>query len=445
MPTPDDLRRLLDSPNETLAVEYKSWLTVSDNAGKATLAKAAIAIANHGGGLIVLGMRAPAQDRGALASTPRPEDLRRYTQDDVNAAINRYADPPMHCELVFALHPQTGVEHAIVVVPSDLVTPVMSRRDCDGVITAQRCYVRKPGPRSEEPFTGEEWRTLIDRCVRAGRENMLDAIRHIVQGHAGATPQPDALAALKAFAADGFARWKSLIQPLPANDPARMSHGYRELAFEIRNVAPAPSLAELRRRLDVAGQTRLTGWHPFLSLDRQPFAPRIVDGLIEVWIGAPDEQRALHDAAHCDFWRAAVDGRLYMIRGFDEDIPDQRVPGTLFDLTLPVWRIAEPLLHVARLARLFEGDATIVMLGRYVGLTDRMLTSVDNRRHIIDGRRSADDEIELSFTATVAEIEDNLAELLHPVLRPLYECFDFFELPMNLVTEELAGLRRGRY
>ena len=260
MPTPDDLRRLLESPNETLAVEYKSWLTLNDNAGKATLAKAAIAIANHGGGLVVLGMRAPVLDRGALASTPRPADLRRYTQDDVNAAINRYADPTMHCELVFAPHPQTGVEHAIVVVPSDLATPVMSRRDCDGVITAQRCYVRKPGPRSEEPFTGEEWRALLDRCVRAGRENMLDAIRHIVQGHAGAAPPPDALAALKEFAADGLARWQLLVAPLPAEDPARLGHGYRELAFEVRNIAPAPSLVELRRRLDVAGQTRLTGW-----------------------------------------------------------------------------------------------------------------------------------------------------------------------------------------
>lgn len=133
-----------------------------------------------------------------------------------------------------------------------------------------------------------------------------------------------------------------------------------------------------------------------------------------------------------------------MIRGFEEDVPDRRVPGTLFDLTLPIWRIAEPLLHVARLARLFEGDATIVMLGRYTGLANRTLASLDNRR-LIDGGRSADNEFEFSLTASVAEIEDNLAELLHPALRPLYERFDFFELPLALVTEELNGLRRGRY
>jgi len=29
------------------------------------------------------------------------------------------------------------------------MVPVMSVRGCEGVIAAQKCYVRKPGPRSE--------------------------------------------------------------------------------------------------------------------------------------------------------------------------------------------------------------------------------------------------------------------------------------------------------
>ena len=58
----------------------------------------------------------------------------------------------------------------------------MSRRDCAGVIAQNRCDVRKPGPRSGEPTSQEEWRTLLNRCLRAGREDMLDAIRAIVTG-----------------------------------------------------------------------------------------------------------------------------------------------------------------------------------------------------------------------------------------------------------------------
>src|SRR5688572_29508284 len=109
MPTREEAVRLLAFPNETLSVEYKSWLSLADNHGRATLAKAAKALANHGGGVIVMGMRADESVGGALSSQPRPGGLTRYTPDEINATINRYADPAFHCELSFAPHPRTNV------------------------------------------------------------------------------------------------------------------------------------------------------------------------------------------------------------------------------------------------------------------------------------------------------------------------------------------------
>ena len=440
-----ELSRLLESPNETLAIEYKSWLSISENAGKATIAKAAIGLANHGGGIIVLGMRGDNQTGGALTSQPRPEGLRRYNQDDINGAINRYADPTINCELLFQRHTLTGTEHAFVVIPGNFATPVMSVRGCDGVIAAQRCYIRKPGPKTEEPFTSEEWRSLIDRCVRSGRENLLDAIRHIVQGNAGAAPKPDALSVVKGFAAETLERWQKLVAKLPKGNPALMEHGYRQLTFQIENVESAPNLVELKRRMSLAEQVRLTGWHPFLNLDREPFRPKIVNDVIEAWLGGDSDKRHLDDAAHCDFWRATADGRLSMLRGFEEDTGEKRPPGKAFDITLPVWRIAEPLLHVARLARQFGDTPSVTMLCRYKGLSDRSLVSINDHRTMYGTYKSADDESQFALTATVSEIEDNLAELLYPHLRKLYEKFDFFELPRQLVIEELERLRKGRY
>ena len=104
MPSPTDLLRLLEVANETLSAEYKDWLDLSENQGRATLAKAAIALANHGGGVIIFGMRKNEED-GPLISQPRPEAMARYNQDDINSATNRYADPEIHCELSFANHP----------------------------------------------------------------------------------------------------------------------------------------------------------------------------------------------------------------------------------------------------------------------------------------------------------------------------------------------------
>ena len=68
MPTTSELQALLEFPTEKTTVEYKSWLNLSENHGKATLAKAAIALANEGGGIIVLGMRENGAQGGAPGS-----------------------------------------------------------------------------------------------------------------------------------------------------------------------------------------------------------------------------------------------------------------------------------------------------------------------------------------------------------------------------------------
>jgi hypothetical protein len=54
-----------------------------------------------------------------------------------------------------------------------------------------------------------------------------------------------------------------------------------------------------------------------------------------IWI-VPRNSR---DSAHCDFWRAHPSGLLYQLRGYDEDSTDQVQPGTVFDVTLPIWRL----------------------------------------------------------------------------------------------------------
>ncbi|MCW5699435.1 MAG: hypothetical protein KIT00_06305, partial [Rhodospirillales bacterium] len=342
--------------------------------------------------------------------------------------------------------------HAFICIPGGMTVPIMSRRDCNGVISARRCYIRKPGPRSEEPHTAEEWRALLDRCVKAGRENMLDAIRLIVQGHAGAAPSEEARDTLNelhansdSFIVDAQRRWQELINPLPRDDAARMPLGYYELSFEILDVLPAPSLVELRRRLDAAKQIRHTGWGPFVSLHREPFEPQPFEGLIETWLGAPDDGRPLRTPAHCDFWRAHPDGRLFLQRGYDEDESEGVQAGSCIDVTLPIWRVGEAMLCVARFARSFDENPTFVVRCHYTGLQNRILTSIGHRRVMFDNYVCNDREATVETRAAATEIDDNLAEVLHPMLVPLYERFTFFELPMQIVIEETERLRQGRF
>ena len=120
-----------------------------------------------------------------------------------------------------------------------MTVPVMCRRTYEEIINQHRCYIRKPGPRSEEPFTAEEWRGVLERCVQARRENMLDAIRFIVHRPASPAPTEAVRNALETFGATARARWLELVEDLPENDDARMPHGRYEIEFEFIGVRNA--------------------------------------------------------------------------------------------------------------------------------------------------------------------------------------------------------------
>jgi hypothetical protein len=442
-----ELLALLDGPTETLSVEYKSWLNLGEPRDRAVLAKAAIAMANSGGGIIVLGMRE--QDDSPLMSTARPRNVTRYSPDDVNQAVNRFADPEIHCDLRFATHPETKVEQAYVRVPGNSI-PVMSRREHTGVIGARKCYIRKPGPRSEEPMNSEEWRDLLDRCVRARRDEMMNAIRLAVHGDAGHAPQPAAGEALRAFTSKAYERWRHLTQELPADDGARFPLGHYAFGFEILGGTGLSSLAELRNAMREASAVKHTGWGPFALAHRDVYEPQIKEGAIEAWFGANVQRMLGRDPAHTDYWRADAGGRLVLLRGYDEDGGHfGRTPGTVFDITLPVWRLGEAVLYVDRLARAFgeeDDDLSFLVQARYLGLQGRTLTHLEGRRMLLDTYKCAENEVTLDpRQITRAQVRENLVEVVHRMLAPLYERFGFFALPVTLVAEELARLQSGRF
>lgn len=444
MPSIDELHPLVAEPREDLAAEYKGWLNLTETNHKAVLAKAAIAIANHGGGYIIIGMR---DDRAQLVSVSRPDDIPASAQDAVNAAIQRFATPEFHCEVYVVPHPETGVVHPVIVVPGGMTEPVMSKRDCQDVIAQHRVYIRKPGPRSEEPQTGEEWRALLRRCVQNGREGMLDSIRAIVSGRVEPVALvPDAAVELHDFAEGGRRRWQELVADLPENDEARFPHGYYEMAFKLIGAEPAPTLVELRNRLQVAQRIRLTGWTTFLDMNRSEWAPYLHEDFIEAWVGRKVDREWLRTSAHCDFWRAARDGTLYTIRGYSEDgIPNKMPAGAAIDLTMPVWRVGEGLLFASRFAETFEGVEAIAIECTFTGLQDRYLTSVNGMRAMFGDRHSRTDTVTMVGQPTVLQVQDNLAEVMQALLSPLYERFDFFEAPFELFDTELNKLRGGRF
>ena len=441
MTSMEDLRPLVSEPMERLEAEYKGWLNLDDNRDKAVLVKAAIALANHGGGYIIIGM--PEDENKNPKSEPRPADCPTVTQDAVNNAIRGYAEPAFQCGLRSVPHLDSGVEHPIVIVPGTLKVPVISKSGRDP-LRQHACYIRKPGPVSEVPHTEAEWLALFNRCIRANQNEMLDAIRTIMSGAINMqTPKPDVLDEIRDYRDAAHSRWTDLVSALPSNHKSRFPYGFWDIGLSLVGAVPAKSLNELQNRMNVA-ECSFTGWPLFLALDRHELGPYAADNSIEAWVGRPVPTRVFDDPEHSDFWRVTLDGKLYSIRGYMEDGSTYySMPGQTFLATIPIWRLGEALLFAVRLAETFEEVNQVGIRYRFTGLNGRNLHF---RNHLgFPGRVCRTDNVEETALVAPQQIRDNLAEIVHSLLTPLYERFDFYQIPLQLVQNELREMQQRTF
>ena len=444
MPSVEELRPLVELPVERLEVEYKDWLDLRTEHGRATIAKHAIALANHGGGHIVLGFSEQADE---LASHHRPEEIPAITQDRVNGAIRRYCDPAFQCEMNIVNRSDTSVGHPVITVPGTISTPVMSKRDHSGVIRQHGCYIRKQGPRSEVPQTHSDWRSLLDRCVRATRADLLDSIRSIVVGQVEAPELGiDVQERLLDFCTDARNRWAELASNLPVQSPSRFPLGYQEIGVSLVGAAPIDRFNEVQRRLELArGATAFSPWPLFLEPRGTASREYIYGDSVEAWIGRPTAGRLFDEPSHSDFWRVSSDGNLYSIRGhFEDGIPQNAVPGKAFDIGATIRQVGEALVFARAWAETFDGVEQMTIRCRFTGLEGRTLLSLGRTTafHMVFQRVCHTDVVELQGQMTLQQVDDNMAEVCHTFLRPLYERFDFYELQLEAVQRVLHEMRR---
>src|SRR5262245_51390165 len=117
---------LLIEPHETLEIELKEWLDiVNDGAHKAVLAKSLMALANHGGGFVLIGFTETPQ--GGVPAPNRPANLSSYTPDTVNSVVLSYAEPPFHCDVSIHAAPD-GLQYPIISVLGGHRRPIRAKR-----------------------------------------------------------------------------------------------------------------------------------------------------------------------------------------------------------------------------------------------------------------------------------------------------------------------------
>ncbi len=221
---------------------------------------------------------------------------------------------------------------------------------------------------------------------------------------------------------------------------ALYAQGTWSVSYRLLGSRREPGLRQLIGILrEVAGDE--SGWPPWWVPGAGPNGPHAVDGMVECW----HSEMLPGNPSEADLWRADPRGRLFLIRGYQEDSPDEglaREPGTRLDLALPIRRAAECLLHAERLARRLDA-ASIQMTMRWTGLRGRQLASlVSRRRRVLSGTHASQDEA-FSFAEIVpSEVRAEPSGIVKQLVDPLYETFEFFE-PDDLIYEEVLAEMSG--
>lgn len=441
----EDHRRSLDllakNPREDLDVELKDWLDLTQREHQADLAKAMLALANHGGGYMLVGyddtMKSPTAAQEEISSL--------YDQDRINGILRRYADPQVHVDLTQA-EDVDGNLHPVIVVPGGHAVPIRCQRGGpDGAHVRQNAiYIRRPGPESNEPQTAAEWASLMRRCVLADKDALLEQVRSILtptvsQGAVEGAPVPDRH---REWVERSQRRFEQLNeQAFGSVEEGPFSYGYWRAAYTISPPVAGLSLAEFRRRYrNVVGSE--TGWPVGFEMYRGEARPHAQDGCVELWLA-----EELPDPAVCDLWIACPDGSFVLFRGYQDDSQEwerRTNLGTEFDFLTPIWRVGEFLLHGQRFAEEFGSESAGLRVSMtWTGLSGRTLRNPEPARYLgIHGRQSVQDEVTSSLDIQQASrVRSALPELVEETTRPLYEVFDFFSVPAQTIRAELERMR----
>ena len=438
----------LISPMESLDIEAKCWLDMNDIESKGTIAKALIALENHGGGYLVIGFSEDAS--GVLSPDPnRPTNLAAFGTDEINAIIKKYAEPAFHAHVTFQKNPDSGDEFPVIRSPGTSKVPVRSCSETpNGTLKNKVYYIRRPGPSSEAPLDGSEWDALIRRSVLNQRSEIIDILRSFIPAAAPGNLQAivDEREVLNQFSRDSFARWTSINESLKDDHPAKIKLGYFSFSCQVVGKSKGLNTGEILS--SVEGLRRYTGWPIFVALHQPESKPYLIDGALEASL--VNIQRP--NPAHADFWRIHPDGLFYLLRGYQEDCLETlsesrkvRPPGTGIDLTIPTWRVAEFLLRSEELARsMFDDGFTMLVRCEWTGLKERELFMFNPRRMLFDGHRCKAPSVTTEQKLTQDVIENLLPEAVKRLVSPLYEHFDLFQPPHMFFDEEITLMRTGQ-
>lgn len=143
---------------------------------KAKIARTAMAMANIGGGVIVIGMDEVAADRWEANGVTAEVD-QSYQQDNLQQFVNQHADP--YVELAVRHIDVNGMRFVIIQISGFRESPVVCTQGDGQYLRPAAIYTRSFAKHETiEVQNPAEMRELLDRAIEAGVERRLRPFMH---------------------------------------------------------------------------------------------------------------------------------------------------------------------------------------------------------------------------------------------------------------------------
>lgn len=422
-------KALLDEPNETLEVEYKEWLDLSSKEARADLARHIAALANYGGGIIILGFTDAMQFAG-----PNPFSELAWDRDEIASVVKKYLEPTFQCEVRNVVS-SAGNSHPIIIVPPHGVSPICAK--ANGPFDGKRTigivqgvhYTRKLGPASEQIQTAAEWAPIIRRCAMHDRAAIFAALDAALRGSAPATPNiSEALKEWHSAAHDAF-----LIDVAAKPARANLTKWHWQASYAIER--SDGQILEIESLLDILHQvhgevmdTVDSGWNmidPQGVIDVKPnFVTDKSSGLDELEFLEFCALRSKVGVSIADLWRVSADGKVTTVRDYWEDtfVAAGPPPGFFLSPNWMVRSLAEIVRHARAVTERFENPVSVSFRCEWYGLQGRILHSPST---VWSSRRysSTADHRVSTGVFPVTMLDNGLPEIVAKLIGPLMRAF----------------------
>lgn len=276
-----------------------------DKKTRCELVKDILALANTGGGWLVIGVR----ETGTSFTPDGVSDgqAASFETTQVNTFLNNYADPPINT----SIHkPEVGGKRFIAIgVPGFSDTPHICQKEFPGVLTAPTLYVRTSNNESAPIKSSADFRSIVERATRNRADSILESVRAVLT-HGVVERGPSDREQFEIHVSEAQKRCDKM------NPHQTKGYGYRECVFY-----PAFFIAErfdLPTLKSMALNASVNFWgRPFLYAKET--LPDLITAIQDGYQGAQIGQSVVDDSDELHFWQLRQSGMLYVKEVLPED------------------------------------------------------------------------------------------------------------------------------